>query len=427
MTQLKLKENLLVTLKCGSAITKVHVLKSRETSSSQTWLELSSPAMDALKIPDNATLLIKPESPRVFRMGPVIGVLTFAGHVPNALKFYKAYARAARNCGMLYVFKGKSIDVQNQVIEGYYYSNRENRWIEASFPFPDAVIDKCYPNAYISHARLEKIIGKNKIFNKKTMIDKIDFRNALVNDPVLKTHLPKTDAFTDASQLTSMLKTFGEVFLKPLNGMKGLGIVTIKPARPGLSGTLECTYANHDQNISILINSPDEIHNILLKAAGRKRPYLIQQGIKRMEYKGGPFSIRSWAMKNGSGQWVIPGMFAKGSFGNSFLTNFTAGASLIPLQELLAYLIPLVPYTKESFMNLLKEITLKSAEVLDKKFGPLGELGFDIVFDNYGKPWIIEANGNPGVIPIFIQKEYPLWPVLLYKYPVDYAAHLAGF
>jgi hypothetical protein len=423
----KLKENSRVTLKCGSANTSVLVRKTLEASQSLTGIELSSPVMEILKIPDNATLLIKQEDPRTFRLGPVIGVLTFAGHVPDALKFYKAYARAARYCGILYVFKGRSIDVRNQVIEGYHYDDRVKRWIPGQFPFPDAVIDKCYPNGWISHARLEKIIGKGKIFNKKTMIDKLDFLNALDTDPLLKSHMPQTEVFNDASQLKKMLQTFGEVFLKPVNAMKGFGIVVVKPAKPGLPGALECTYADHDRNITVFINSPEEIHGVLLRAAGRKRTYLIQQGISRMEYKGGPFSIRIWAMKDGSGKWLIPGMFAKGSFGSSFLTNFTAGASLIPLQELFAYLIPLIPYTKSSFIRFLEEITLKTAEVLDNKFGPLGELGFDIVFDNQGKPWIIEANGNPGVIPIFIQKEYPLWPVQLYKYPVDYATHLAGF
>lgn len=427
MNNLKLKEHSIVTINCGSASAGVKVRKSPEASQSLTRIELSSPVMETLKIPDNVTLLVKQENPHTFRLGPVIGVLTFAGHVPDALKFYKAYARAARNCGILYVFKGRSIDVQNQVIEGYYYDDRVKRWIPGQFPFPDAVIDKCYPNGYISHARLEKIIGKNNIFNKKTMIDKLDFLNALDTDPILKSYMPKTEVFNDTSQLMTMLQTFGEVFLKPVNAMKGFGIVVVKPAKTGLPGALECTYADHDRNITVFINSPEEIHSVLLRAAGRKRPYLIQQGINRMEYKGGPFSIRIWAMKDGSGQWVIPGMFAKGSFGSSFLTNFTAGASLIPLQELFDFLIPLIPYTKSSFIKLLKETTLKTAEVLDNKFGPLGELGFDIVFDNKGKHWIIEANGNPGVIPIFIQKDYPLWPVQLYEYPVDYATYLAGF
>ena len=165
----------------------------------------------------------------------------------------------------------------------------------------------------------------------------------------------------------------------------------------------------------------------MLKAAGRARPYIIQQGINRLDYDGGPFSFRTWAMKNGGGTWVMPGLFAKAAIGQGFLTNFTAGAKLVPLKDIFSKSPPVLPYTKDQTLKLLKDITLKTAAVLDKKFGPLGELGLDVVFDTTGKPWLIEANGNPGNIPIFIQTEYPAWRYQVFQYPVDYAVHLADF
>ncbi len=132
-------------------------------------------------------------------------------------------------------------------------------------------------------------------------------------------------------------------------------------------------------------------------------------------------------MKNGQGRWVMPGLFAKGALGQGFLTNFTAGAKLIPLQALFKDIIPRLSYTKENLLKLLEELTLRTAAALDKKYGPSGELGLDIVFDTGGKPWVIEANGNPGNIPIFIQTEYPAWRHLVFQYPLDYATYLAGF
>ncbi len=76
---------------------------------------------------------------------------------------------------------------------------------------------------------------------------------------------------------------------------------------------------------------------------------------------------------------------------------------------------------------MLEDLTLKTATLLDDKLGPLGELGLDIVLDKSGNPWLIEANGNPGNIPIFRQTEYPAWRYLVFQYPLDYASHLAGF
>jgi len=424
MEKYGLKENDLVTLKCGASSAQARISRIPVNPMDSREMGLSADILHHLRIPEETTFLIKPEANRCFRLGPVIGILTFPGHIPHALKFYRTYAEVNKTNGILFVFRGRGIDLERRIVSGYYYNHREKTWQPGEFPYPDAVIDRTYPNAYISHILLEKVIGKNRIFNKRSMINKLDFVKALGKNPVLGKHIPETWGFSDASQMESMLEKYGEVFLKPVDAMKGIGIVVVKKS-PG--GVMSCSYFIKGKNFTTHISSANEIFEVLVKAAGYRRPYVIQQGIPRMEYQGGPFSIRTWAMKNGQGRWVIPGMFAKGSLGSGFLTNFTAGAKLIKLKDLFESIIPRLPYAKTELLTLLEDLTLKTAEGLDARFGPLGELGLDIVFDHHGKPWLIEANGNPGIIPIFIQKEYPLWPALLYKYPSDYATFLAGF
>ncbi|PKM82867.1 MAG: hypothetical protein CVU89_01660 [Firmicutes bacterium HGW-Firmicutes-14] len=422
--QYGLTANQSITLKCGAKSIDVITRLLPEGNSTDPVLGLSPEALKQLCIPLETFMGVKQEKDGAFRLGPVIGILTFPAHVPARLGFYRSYAKLNSHNGILYVFRGRSINTQKRTITGYSYDYTKNTWSESEFPFPDAVIDRCYPNPYICHIWLENLIGRNRIFNKKTMIDKLQFVKVLSRDEVLKNHIPETWEYTVASQLMSMLQDHGEVFLKPVNGMKGHGIIVVNNTGRDVP---EYSYMTGGKKYTGLLSSPKEISDVIKKAAGRKRPYIIQQGIRRMNFKGGPFSIRTWAMKNGKGQWVIPGMFAKGSFGEGFLTNFTAGAKLIPLKDFYESILPRLPYSKDRLLSLLKELTLGTAEALDREFGPLGELGLDIVFDQEGKPWLIEANGNPGIIPIFIQKEYPLWPMLLYKYPLDYATFLAGF
>lgn len=425
MSQLKLTEKQPVLLKCGSASTQVHVSqRAAAVSSKVPVMGLSADALNSLNIPEGTCFLIKPEGNSTFRLGPVIGILTFPGHVPYRLAYYTLYARRNVTNGLLYVFRGRDINLKDRTILGYYYDPVKKTWFYRKFPFPDSVIDRCYPNAYICHTLLQKIIGPNKIFNKKTMIDKVAFCKALDSDEHLRNYTPETRVFRNIADFEYFLKKYGQVFLKPVNAMKGIGIVMVAPADKGV---LNCSYIIHGKLFTRQISSVDEIPHVLVAASGYKRPYIVQQAIPRLEYKGGPFSFRTWAMKNGKGRWVMPGMFAKGSLGNSFLTNFTAGAKLIPLKELFDDILPRLSCTKDQLLGLLEDLTLKTAEVLDKKYGPLGELGLDIVFDIKGKPWIIEANGNPGNIPIFIQKEYPAWRNLVFQYPLDYATYLAGF
>jgi len=425
MCKLDLAENQMVTLKCGSGSVDVRVKKRKQPHASKIEvMGLSPRALKTLGIPGRIFFRIKKEESGSYRLGPVIGILTFPGHVPHRLGYYHLYAKRNITNGLLYVFRGRAIDVKTRTINAYYYDHIDKQWKLKKMPFPDSVIDRCYPNPYICHIFLEKVIGRKKIFNKRSMIDKIAFCKALDSDEYLRNYTPETLLFHDTSDVNKFLDKYSLVFLKPVNAMKGIGIVAVR--RTG-NGALECMYTIKGKNYTKIVPTASEIPGVLVAAAGYKRRYVIQQGIQRMEYKGGPFSIRTWAMKNREGKWTAPGMFAKGSFGNGFLTNFTAGAKLIPLKDLYSELTKRLNYTREQINSILTDLTLKTAEALDKKYGPLGELGLDIVFDEKGKPWVIEANGNPGNIPVFIQKEYPAWPNKVFQYPLDYATFLAGF
>ena len=421
LEQLKLKENDDVTLRCGSASATARIGRLKLSMSGAAGL--STKLFRTLGIPPGVTLLVKPEDNKAFRLGPVIGVLTFSSIIAEQkLFYYSTQAILNRNNGIYFVFSGRDLNPRNRTVRGYYYDHQENYWKPGAFPFPDVVIDRCYPNVDAYHSILEKVIGA-RIFNRKSRINKLEFYQTLHRDPLLRKHIPETRPLKNTWELDLFMQKYREVFLKPDNSMKGKGIVTAK-SLPG--GLLACRYVKDGRDIVRGVPA-GKIFGLLESAAGRKRSYIIQQAIPRMEYGGGPFSFRTWAMKNSEGRWVMPGMFAKGAFGGGFLTNFTAGASLVPLKELFADILPRLACTEDQLVSRLEGFTLKTAVALDKNFGPLGELGLDIVFDTAGKLWLIEANGNPGKIPIFMQTEYPAWRHLVYQYPLAYATHLAGF
>jgi len=91
-----------------------------------------------------------------------------------------------------------------------------------------------------------------KIFNKKSRITKIDFYETLRECPFLKKHIPKTRLFRKSSDLTGFLQKYDEVFLKPVNSMKGKGIVVVKGATEGL---FECRYLKKSEYCTRLIEA----------------------------------------------------------------------------------------------------------------------------------------------------------------------------
>lgn len=424
ITKFNLKEHQSITLKFGSLSTRVSVLQMYpEKLPDGTQMRLSKGVLKELRLPEKISLSVTPTKGLQFRLGPVIGILTFRHVVANKnFGFYLNYVSLLKN-GLLYVFRSNGINTETKTIKGFYYDNFTKTWKMAEFPYPDVVLDRCYPNGYVTHTRLEKVIGKGKIFNKKTMINKFDFYTALHENRFLNKHLPETRMFLQTSDMEYFLNKYREIFLKPLNGMKGQGIATVTLADKGLV----CRYMANNKAVAKKITAPDQIFDILKHTGRSGRRYIIQNAVPRMKYQGKPFCFRVVVCKNGNGRWLVPAIFAKATTTDGFLTNYSSGARFVLLKHLFNEITKHLPCNKTEFMNLLIDLSLKTAEALDHKYGPLGKLGLDIVVDTSGKPWLIEANGNPGMVPRYAQAEFPHWCYQVFQLPLSYAVYLAGF
>ncbi|MBU7006227.1 YheC/YheD family protein [Phosphitispora fastidiosa] len=413
-----------ITLRCGSAsvTAKASVLDSPK-SSEVSEIGLSDAVLRALNIPHGIFITVQSDGSHELRLGPLIGVLTFTQHIPSRLDYYFKYVFAKKNKGLIYVFSGQDIDVSRSAIRGCYYDFSAKAWQQRLFPFPDAVMDRCYPSSKKTHDLLAAVMGPGKIFNNTTRISKINFFKTVNNDIFLKKYLPATQLLRYPSDLNIFLLKYGSIFLKPVDSMKGKGIVVATQHKNGI----ECRFNSAGTDTIRTVASFADIPEILLTAAGRKRKYIMQQAVKCMEYGGGPFSFRTCPMKDESNRWLLPGMVVIGTMGNGHVTNYASGGRRIPLKDLFKIILPQLPNSKDEFLQLLEDITLKTASLLDDKFGPFGELGVDIILDKQGQPWLLEANANPARTPAFIQTEYPLWRKQVYEYIVGYANHLAGF
>ena len=420
-----LRKNDTVSLSFGSVTVSARVKSFNLRTPHDLSIGLSPGVIRGLQIPDGLRLSAINAGNRKFRIGPVIGILTFSSHIPRRLSYYYNYYLKNKFGGLVYVFSGKAINVKQQVISGYYYDTCAKTWKKGSFPFPDAVLDRCYPTVRAYHTLLEKVIGPGKISNKKALINKIEFTEIFNADPVLRAHVPETMKINDVADVLYFIQKHRTVFLKPSNAMKGKGIVVVKKHGEGW----ECNFQFHGKDVTKVVPSAHEIMGLLRSVSGRKRAYIIQQAVDCMKYCGSPFSVRTCPTKDVTGRWIMPGMVALGAYGKtkSLITNYASGGRRIPLQDLFGAIVPQLPCKRDELTSLLENLSLKVAQVLDKRFGPLGELGLDLVIDRNGKPWLLEANGNPGRIAAYIQTEYPKWPARLYEYILGYAVYLAGF
>jgi len=419
-----LRESQYVQLHFGSLSIRAKLMIAKPSDLPVQGMGLSNEALNSLNLPQNVSLGIKPVSLDQFQLGPIVGVLTFP-RVIGQKKFalYTYYAKKMKSAGLLYVFGPKDIHPAAKTVTGFAYDEAKGTWEKREFPYPDAVMDRMYPNDLQAHRELEKVIGNNRIFNKKTMINKLEFYTLLNNNPFLQRFLPVTKPFLQASDLVNFLDKYPQVFLKPVDGMKGRGIINIVAENDGLL----CRYMDGKKPTSEKIRHSGLIGNVLAHAGGHGKQYILQAAVNRMKCQDRPFNFRVMTIKDDSGNWSVPAIFARVTASNGFLTNNSAGGEFILLKDLFAHIGTQIPYKMNSLLSFLIVISLSTAIVLDNEFGPLGKLGLDFVLDNSGKPWLLEANGNPGLMPRNSLSEFPDWLNHSFDSHLAYARFLAGF
>lgn len=423
--ELDIKAGKQVQLKFGNLVTPVNILQlNPKQQPNEVKMKISGKVLEELHIPIEMKLSLRQSGENQLSLGPVIGIITFANtYAKKHFNFYLNY-RVMLKSGLLYVFSGQAVNPKSNTVKGYYFNPAAKTWALADLPYPDAVIDRCYPNAYWTHGQLERYIGTGKIFNKKTMINKLDFFRAISEDNILKEHLPETRFCCHASDFAYLLKKYGKVFIKPVAGMQGRGIVTAFLNDNGI----KCRYMAKGQITEKELSNPRQIFNLLATFGYPRRRYIIQEAVSLLDYQGKPFTFRVMVCKNGQGQWLVPAIFTNAATGDSFLTNHAAGTSkFIPFANLFKDIEHKLKTSKADFINSLVQLGISAARVLDKKYGPLGELGLDMVADRAGKPRFLEANGNPGMVPMSHMVDFPKWRYQAFELPISYAIHLAGY
>ena len=198
------------------------------------------------------------------------------------------------------------------------------------------------------------------------------------------------------SSVAAMLDRHRTVFVKPVSGMHGKGVIRLewvkdeeKPFR-FQEGTKKRSFRELDS----LYDAVREV------AAGRS--YLVQKGIRLLRYKGRPFDIRVMVQQNPAGKWETTGMLGRVAQPGKIVTNVHNGGKLELVETLLR---PYVPADRMgSTVAQLKNLGLRVAEHLGRKFPGIREIGLDVGIGSDLWPWIIEVNTSPAS---FIFKRMP--------------------
>jgi hypothetical protein len=210
--------------------------------------------------------------------------------------------------------------------------------------------------------------------------------DALLADPVIREYVPTTRTF-DRSTVEEMLDQHGMIYVKPIYGTFGNGVIRIEKR----TGDPEPYFFQSGES-KYSFASFDEMYRKLL-VVKKRRDYIVQQGIHLLKFTGRRFDLRIMVQKNPQSRWETTGIIGRVAHPRKIVTNYHAGGMPMPVKKLLIESLP--DEQSNHYQTRLRKFGVDIAKTMEKRFPRLKEIGVDVAIDENFKPWILEVNTLP--------------------------------
>lgn len=356
----------------------------------------------------------------VIHIGPFVAFIAMnkLQHISmSTLEIYKNRFKLHEDSGkFILICASDSIDTSNQTISGYYYHSKgikKKRWVNAVFPYPDSVFKKIRIPEDINRS-LRNVIG-NKLFNTN-FFNKYELWEACKDENV-KQYLPETRLYQSFSDLVEMLSKHETLYMKPIKGLKGIGIFVIRKEDNGI-------LLINNRKEKVLFHTIHQL-NLFLDKLLLKKEYLIQQGVPTI-YKNKQFDFRLYFQKNYQQDWVCQGIIGRVAQEESIVTNLNHLAHITTGEKTIRIIYKIKDLEAKKVMNDTITACKSLCEILDEKLGHFGDVAIDVIIDHDFRPWILEVNNLYGKKSLHLLQENALLDTI-HLTPLEYASSLAGF
>lgn len=234
---------------------------------------------------------------------------------------------------------------------------------------------------------------------------------ALLADRKLKDLVPLTRQL-DRETLQELLKKFGMIYVKPVNGTYGLGVIRVEYSA---GSTPPYRFQSEEKKYSF--QSFDSMYDKLLTVK-RKRPYLAQQGIELLKYRKRRFDLRVMVQRNPRGNWETTGIIGRLAHPRKIVTNYHSGGTPMDMEILVSEHLD-GHTTMSAFRKKLNSLGIDTARAMERRFPRVQEIGVDVAVDRSLKAWILEVNTMPDPFIFRKLKDRSVFRKV-YRYAVAY-------
>ncbi|MCQ6558569.1 YheC/YheD family endospore coat-associated protein [Paenibacillus mendelii] len=336
---------------------------------------------------------------------PVLGILTLYLNDNGALEerpIYQRMSLAGKKLGLdVFVFTPQDVNYKQNRIHAHVYNPATKSWTRRWSSFPNMIYDRC--RIQRSH-RFQQLLHFRKQYGHLTFLNRV-LRNkwtvykTMRKEARFRAHLPLTRMYESPQDLTEMIRKYPLVYLKPINGTGGRGILRIERHQDG-------TYLIQGRDQSRRIISPQRVplsslHKRLASWNLKSNRYLVQQGIQLKLSNGRVHDYRMLVQKNGEGIWEVTGCAGRIGAPRSITSNLHGGGEAVTMKALLGRWIG-NEETAEKVKKTAEELGVQISSFLEQSYGRLCELALDLAIDRKGHIWLLEVNPKPAR-EVFIQ------------------------
>jgi hypothetical protein len=341
--------------------------------------------------------------PEATNDNPIVAILTieddlqlFRGNRNNFVDLIST----GQSMGILtYVVTVKNMKLRTARVLGFTFNNDDESWVKSWFPRPDFVYnriplreDERLPRVSRKLAALSKQPGI-RLFNRR-FFNKWSLFQWLNENRTTKSYIPETRRLTDPASLAFLLKKHQLIYLKPVRGKAGVGIMTVH-----LQPEKQLPYRLQIQEEKGSHTSRFATMKRLWERVAREsallgEPYIAQQGIELAAVGNRPFDLRALVQKNESGEWELTGIGARVAGDSSITTHVPRGGYIDDPEKLLISI-----FGQEKTTRVLSKVrgsTLTIARQIERSsHSKLCEMSMDLGVDASGHVWFFEANSKP--------------------------------
>lgn len=404
----------------GSRRSFVEIVQADTGSISQLYL--SKNIVEELLLPTYAHFEIKIANNELI-VGPFIGVLR-SGKDSISPKFqnkiFKIYASEYLNlAGALVLFSLSGVDRVHQTVRGYCFDPQTAVWKSGIFPYPAAIYRKVGLNREWKNHFLS-VLG-DALFNNY-YFDKWEMYRWLSNKPEVAKYLPATELYLDHSQFRRLLNIYGTLYLKPLKGMKGIGVV--KAQIQGSNVDFRWREKSGNRKIVLQMDSNWNQEELFKIRVGK---YILQEPINLLSYQERLIDFRVILQKDKNLLWLNQGIIARLGAPCSVVSNISNGGTAHMAAKFLREYLGYNQSQIKSCLEGMERLALSTAQALDSVGINCGTLGIDMGVDNSGHLRIIEVNNRDPDPTIALDAGENLLFRHLCVTPLHYAKALSGF